>query len=292
MLWTTSFIFNKDVADKKISIPLIVQIIFLSLSFLSCPLSFMLLPGIAIGFILRINERKALTPQLMLYLLPVVLMILHILFTLTHPDVSRGSSVPIINVLNFLSGDIFSWFAFIGSSASLTNIGYIPLYIASIIIMAILIYISIKRSDYLINCWLLGIIVMNVVILYLQRQDYLGNFSAMIVYRGIIGGRFLLIPITIILLIIIRDIDIWQNKQGIMARLFNYIPYILLLIFIINVTINYELQPFDDLHYKQYAALYEPEGNMTYTIPLNPPGWGMEVTIDTKNIQILKNMTL
>jgi len=69
MLSVTNLIFNKGSADKKIGFKLICQVVFLCLSFLSTPLSFMLFSGIIMGLTLRARDKKAITPQIVLYLI-------------------------------------------------------------------------------------------------------------------------------------------------------------------------------------------------------------------------------
>ncbi len=283
MLWTTCLLFNKDIYDKKIGLACIFQVIFLGVSFLSSPLSFTLIPGIMLGFILMLKEKKAITPLLVLYMLPVACLIAHLLFCVTHPDTSRGSGVPVTNVAHYLSGEVFSWFSFIGTSGFLTGIGYPLLYAASVMIVVILIGISIKRRDYLISGWLWAIIVMNVIVLFVQRQDYLSNFSTNTVFRGAIGGRFLLLPVTILLLMVMRSVDHIQYQPERMKDIWGYVPYLLLLIFLINVVLHFEQQPFKDLHYGEYAALYDPLGNTTCVIPLNPSGWNMVIPCNSSN---------
>jgi hypothetical protein len=283
MLWTTNLMFNSNVGDKKIGPGIIFQAVFLGVSFLSSPLSFMLIPGIVLGFMLRIKEKKAITGQLVLYMLSVASLAIHLIFCVTHPDTSRGPGVPVSNVAHYLSGEVFSWFSFIGTTDFLTGIGYPLLYAVSLIIAIVLIYVAIQRADYFISGWLWAIIVMNVLILFLLRQDYLSNFSTNTVFRGAIGGRFLLLPVTMLLLMIMRYID--QARGGLerMKGIWYYVPYLLLLIFLINVVFHFEQQPFVDLHYREYAALYDPLGNATCDVPLNPSGWAMKIPCDIAN---------
>jgi len=152
--------------------------------------------------------------------------------------------------------------------------------------MAVLIYITIKRGDYLISGWLWALILVEDGVIFMMRQDYMSCLSSSIIYRGTIGGRYPLFSITILLLIILRQIDLWLSRTIERRSVLNLVPLLLLIIFLGNVVIHYEQVPFIDMHFGQYVDIYVPHGNDTCNIPLNTPGWSMKIPCNANGTKL------
>jgi hypothetical protein len=272
-LWVTYLLFNKQAADKEVNVSFLCQIIFLCFAILSTPSSFILLPGLAVGLYLRLKGKDLFKPRAILLLAPAACMLLHIGFYVLNRQSAGGVMPSLLTVLKFISAEIVSWFTLIGSSSMLTSIGYIPIFAAAAVFLLLLGYVTIKRGEYLPDAWFIFLIVVSVLTLIIERRDYMGIFSANTVFRGTAGGRYIFLSVILLMVIVLRNVDLFLGKPGYIV----YIPLVLLLIFTVNVATHYEQQPLADLHFKTYASLYDPKGNSIYDIPINPAGWFLQI---------------
>ena len=123
--------------------------------------------------------------------------------------------------------------------------------------------------------WLWALIILDILFISVSTPNYSRMFS---LYNVSGGERYLFYPITWFLILFIRHFNTFDRSK------LKYIIYVCLAIFLINVTLNYELQPFEDLNFKSYASDFDSNGQFTCVIPINPHGWFINVPCNQRPI--------
>ncbi len=276
-LWSTNVVFNPKA--PSMTLYNIFEMLFVIISFLSCPLSIILSPGLLFGIILKIQSSKT-NFNLLLHIVPIVSLLGYfIACSLTNK--SSALYIPsIFSSINMITSQIFIRFFYY-------NVHYFNYSITFLIacsVTALITYAVVNRHQYSIDGWLIFLFILNILVIILFRPSYIEIFSSP---NGVGGGeRYLFYPMVLLAIAIIRHISTFNASK------WRYVLYILLIIVVVNVSLNYQLPPFQDYHFHSSVQGFDPQGTSDYCVPINPPGWYMKLPTNSTFIQTIVTCTM
>ncbi len=240
ILWTTNLIFGSGSTGPA-------KTTFALLGFLTCPASVILLPAVA-WFIYTSRS----IPVLAIFSISV----LSNLFYLAAGSVAGQGYPNPICIIRFISAQIFT---FIHASNLVAQYGYNITCVITGATFIILIYYA--RDDWAVDAWLWYLIVSYALLIAITRISYINDIDTMWE-----ATRYSFIPLCLLLIICFRH-----------AHGRNYLIYVIIFMFIINIASNYSIAPFQDFDYQLNAEKFNASGECNCTIPINPPGWSFTV---------------
>jgi hypothetical protein len=288
-LWTLNILFNYDAA-VSVRLSVILDAIIATLAFLTCSFSIILLPFLLLFFIKRILDKKLFTAFTTLQLLPLLALILQLIACYTSKK-TGSISINIMGIIYCFSLQALSCLYLPGKNTWIK-----PAFLAIIMMLLILSIVVInfyKRKDKSLDISILILILLYYVVVLVGRPDYVQSVQVLNdVYR--LGDRFAFYPIALMLILIVRNIEYNRQTPGkdkkTGLKLANYAQVIMLLIFLVNAIIGYYIPPLQDMNFGSYAKYYDPGGNYTYTIPINPPGWNFTAPTNS-NISVIAKIS-
>lgn len=163
---------------------------------------------------------------------------------------------------------------------NINNYEYSYAYIFASLIITILYYSAIKRHEFFIDGWFISLFILSIFMIVISRPQFVEIFSSTFTF---VGARYFFYPMMLLLILFFRHISTFR------LSIIKYIFYIALFIILWNCVINYELSPFQDYHYQSAVNGVDFNGNMEYSIPINPPGWFMRLPTNSDYIKINVN---
>jgi len=239
ILWTTNLILGSGSTSPA-------KAIFALLGFLTCPVGVILLPALA---------WYVYTSRSLPVLAVLSISVLSNLFYLSSGSVGgRGFADP-INIIKFISTQIFTSFCFFPPSNIVAQYGYGITYVITLILLIIFVYYA--RDKEPIDVWIGYLIVAYILLIAITRANFLNDLDTIMEAR-----RYSFIPLCLMLIFCVRH-----------ASRKNYLMYLILFIFIANVASNYSITPFQDFDYQLSAEKFNASGDCYCVIPISPPGW-------------------
>lgn len=275
-LWGVKFIFNfNSLAEKDINYSLkeIFCIFFLSLSFLTAPLSFIMIPFLIASYLYRIKSKAFSHLDMILYSIPIIFALVHLIIC-----TSSKTSIPLKFPSFFLIVRLFS--LQIVPKLFCNDLGkfgihfeFLPISILTIfstLFLSVLLITILRKKQLFVDFFLLLIIFMSIFYLILTRANDL--YAPEVIMNT---PRYMFFPLTFFLIFIVRQIDTFDKKSK-----FYVFLLIMLALILVNVTLNYNLKPFDDYNFKQYSKYYDPNGQFLCNIPINPCSGGLSFSMN------------
>ena len=276
-LWTLNLVYNYDLIQKNKHI--IIQNVFVVLAFLSSPLSIILTPALVWMINERIKDKSIFSSRSLLYLFPIAFFIIYLIScVLLNASDERG--IPsLVLLFRLFSSHVVTTFFFAPSHIFVSQFGFEPTYVLSIGTIFILILTAPKKGFSLnVDICIWALIIASIILVAVSRPDYTNLFASPNNVGA--GDRYIFYPITLLLILFMRRIDTFNGGVS------RYIICIILIVFLINTTVNYKHQPFLDLDFKWNVQNFDPDERTFCSFPINPYGWGM-MTIPCNKSQIL-----
>lgn len=275
-LWSTNVIFNPE--TPSMTTYNFFEMLFVIFSFLSCPLSIILIPGLLLGAILKL-KRKQITFNL-LYIAPIASLLGYFIACSFINKSSTFYAPSILPSVNMITSQIFVRSFYY----NIYDFNYRHTFLIAGFIIALIAYSIINRRQYHIDGWLVSLFILNILVLILFRPSYIEIFSSS---NGVGGGeRYLFYPMVLLAIAIIRHISTFNASK------LRYVLYILLIIVVVNGALHYQLPPFHDYHFHSSVQGFDPQGTSDYGVPINPPGWYMKLPTNSTFIQTLTTCTM
>jgi len=253
ILWTTNLIFGSgSTTAAKALLALLV--------FLTCAASVVLLPALA-WYVYKSRSMSILAVF--------SIAALNVLSSGSHARLSLPDA---INAIRFISApSIFTNFF----NSKLPKYGYEITYVIMIATLIILIYYArdyYARNDWHVDAWFGYLIVAFVLLISITRPIFINLVDGQTVLNIGVGSRYVFIPLCLLFIICIRHLN--AN---------NYLIYLILFIFAINIVSNYSIVQFPDLDFKSHAEKFNASGECNCTIPINPNGWSFTIPCITRD---------
>jgi len=239
MLWTTNLILGSGSTTPA-------KTLFAILGFLTSPVSVIFLPAVA-WFVYKSRS----IPILVVFLISVLCNI----FYLAVGSMEGQDNPRLISIVRFISAHIFTNFYFYPASDIINQYGYHITYLITIITISILIYYS--RNNWTIDAWIWYLFISYVLLIAIARSSYINDSD--LIMRS---TRFFFMPLCLLLILCVRH-----------ACKKNYLIYLIMIIFIINIASNYSITPYEDFDFKLSAEKFNASGECSCIIPINPTGW-------------------
>lgn len=273
-LWTLNLLVNHKTIYTKFEPILLLQACFLILAFLTCSLSFILIPFLVLFVALRVRDNLFLRPSSLLFLLPMLALFAHGAFCVINKE-GVIANIDVQNVISYVSIGILSWFYHIGYFIIL-EIGDLNAIILLSLIVILVLLCSHKLGNLKLDALLMTLALFYIGLLAVNRPDYMALIADNVVFRDH-AGRYMLYPATLLLLVIVRNIGTFLGDKKFrddrVFRLAGFTLAVLLLVFLVNTALYFRIPPLVDMGYKALVSNYDPEGTLMYRIPINPIGW-------------------
>ena len=187
--------------------------------------------------------------------------------------ISGNVEIPhFINFIRVFAAPVITNFFFSDYSGVVSRSGYVIPYLLSLFVLLILIFSAINKKDIIVDAWLWTLIILAILFIGISRPGYVEPYSTF----NIGGGeRYIFYPITMLLILFIRHIDV--NDRTKISQIQYLVICGCLALFFLNAAANYEFHPFEDLEFKSYAEDFDPKGQFSCIIPINPQGWYMNI---------------
>ena len=209
ILWTTNLIFGSGSTN-------LAKTIFAVLGFLTCAMGVILLPALA----WFIYKSRSISVSVVFFISA-----LTNLFYFSIRSAMDHIYINPVGIIIFISTQIFTSFYYIHVSSFVEQYGYISTYMISIATIVIIIYYS--KDDRTVVGWIAYLIIAYVFLIAFTRPNYMNFMDGYYIYEGL---RYSFIPLCLILILCIMNL---KNR--------NYLMYIILFIFLINIATNYSI---------------------------------------------------
>jgi hypothetical protein len=268
--WGILIIFNfQKFLDATIKTKIIITA-FAIYCAISTPLSYffiLIFPFWAWNNKFWFKDRKKAFTQFM-WLLPIYVSFPYILFSLSITRSQYNIIPSLTQMINFLSIHVCGRALF----KYITFHPFIFSYLLSIFFIIIFIYLLFMKRNRIVVFLVTILVIYSSVIAYTRpTPEYFPAFS-LIGFSG--GDRYLFIPFSILILVLLLSIEMRTSKWiRVIASLF-------LICICINSINYYQIPPFNDLSFNDRLSDCFSSGNDICSIPINPPGWKMVFSND------------
>jgi hypothetical protein len=290
-LWSLNLSYNFDPIFDNLGVTSILQVIFLALAFFSCPLSIIVLPFLIRAIVKKTVNGTIFKMQSLYVLIPALSLALHMAISLIN-NVGNKRLPGLYDLSAYISNSIISYFYYPASNLSILNFDntyhYDLLLFFSFLVLSIILIQSYLLGDHRVDAFIISLIAIGILITAVSRPQVI-DILIHAAPRSM-GGRYSLFPVTFLLIVLVRNLEKYGSGQrhsrhtGLKAL--NLGCYLILILFMINVFINFHIPALEDKDFAYYAKYYEPRGGQTGVIPINPSGWQMIIPTNITPIPV------
>jgi hypothetical protein len=272
-LWIIKFIFKFNSLTEKNKISSfkeILCIIFLSLSFLTAPLSFIMIPFLIIAYIYKIKSKEFSNLDIIVYLIPIIFVLIHVIICASSKTSSSLEFPSFFQI--FISSQIASDFFY---NELVAKFGFLLVWLLVISSLVISVVSISKKNQFFLDIIVLLMVFMSIFYIILGRANTYPPETIMT------AGRYIIFSFTFFLIFLFRQINTFDKKPY-----FNILLLVILIFISINFTQFYNMRPFDDCNFKLDSKYYDPNGQYSCNIPINPtnPPWSMNIPCNQSRI--------